>query len=165
MATVTDPVTAPRADDERLADLARAECVAHVGVQCLLQRSGRCNLAIGKRCTTFARTVLPKYPEIGGAYRALPQRGPGDTPEAVAHRAPEEGSCSVDPAGEPDAQGRRGREDALALVHGNGPHRRCACGGALPPRRRFCDECRDHRRRATWRRSQTALREANVVNS
>lgn len=70
-----------------LADAARAECVALTSRgECLMRSSGRCNLEVGKRCSHFARVILPKHQELRSEYNRLPKRGPFDTPESVSGR-------------------------------------------------------------------------------
>ena len=157
--------------------VAQAECAGHVGVQCLLQRSGRCNLEAGKRCSHFARVVLPKHPELRAAYDALPARGPGDTPEAVSgprkpwpvFDAPAP-HVTVDepkvrrPRGRPEGSRdsyRRERKPAkpmLGTEERPRPERYCACGAVLEPGRRKCDRCTLRARRERDRRRQARRR-------
>lgn len=57
--------------------------------------------------------------------------------------------------------GRRTNAPALPAERGG---RACpVCGLGLAPRRRFCDECRDEKRRASWRKARRA--KGAIVNS
>ena len=160
-----------------LDEVARAECVARVGSQCLLQRSGRCKLAAGKRCSHFARVMLPRHPELRAAYDALPARGPYDTPEAVSGpRKPWpvfDAAAAPRTIDEPKPKRPRGRPKGsrdsyqrerkpakrmLGTEERPRPERYCGCGAVLDPGRRKCDRCALRARRERDRRRQARRR-------
>ena len=115
-----------------LEQIVKDECIAHTSTgSCLMRKSQVCNLTVGKRCSHFARVMLPRHPEALPAYGRLPQRGPDDTPEAVAGCA--RATRTVTATASTESGARRART--------------CKCGSRLPHRRPLCDGCRDERRR------------------
>ncbi len=99
-------------------------CRERDGACMMMAHDRECNLLAGKRCTSFARVVLPRRPKLRVLYDVLPKRGPGDVTEWAAQ-------TTQSPA---ESGSHRGRA------------RYCECGALLAKRRRFCDICRDRRR-------------------
>jgi len=159
-----------------------SECIAHGrGGACWMREGKTCNIERGKRCSHFARVVLPKHPGHRAEYDALPMRGPDDTPEAVS--GPRKPWLTFDDKQQPETRPedrrprrrrrgrpkgssdsyRRERRPAKPLLGADErprPERHCECGAVLAERQRVCERCKARRDRARSREKMRRWRKA-----